>query len=204
MIDDVRRRIPTGFGTEPGETLILLGETRDELDGGEWAHALHGHLGGTPPRVDLAAEKALASFFVDAVRRGLLASSHDLSDGGLAVALAESTLTGGTGASIDLAPVLERDGIDAFTALYSESTARAVVTVRSEADLAAVVGIAEAHGVPLARLGTTDGDRLRVKDVLDGKLLVLPSYDEVVVDKEASPDLRLSDHAPLVVEYAEL
>lgn len=83
------------------------------------------------------------------------------------MALAESTLTGGTGASIDLAPVLERDGIDAFTALYSESTARAVVTVRSEADLAAVVGIAEAHGVPLARLGTTDGDRLRVKDVLD-------------------------------------
>ncbi len=166
VIDDVATSVGSGFAAK-GEIVLLLGETRDELDGGEWAHALHGHLGGTPPRVDLTAEKALASFFVDAVRRGLLASSHDLSDGGLAVALAESTLTGGTGASIDLAPVLERDGIDAFTALYSESTARAVVTVRSEADLAAVVGIAEAHGVPLARLGTTDGDRLRVKDVLD-------------------------------------
>ena len=166
VIDDVATSVGSGFAAK-GEIVLLLGETRDELDGGEWAHALHGHLGGTPPRVDLAAEKALASFFVDAVRRGLLASSHDLSDGGLAVALAESTLTGGTGASIDLAPVLERDGIDAFTALYSESTARAVVTVRSEADLAAVVGIAEAQGVPLARLGTTDGDRLRVKDVLD-------------------------------------
>ena len=56
---------------------------------------------------------------------------------------------------------------DAFTALYSESTARAVVTVRSEADLATVVGIAQTHGVPIARLGTTDGDRLKVKDVLD-------------------------------------
>ena len=166
VIDDVATSVGSGFAAK-GEIVLLLGETRDELDGGEWAHALHGHLGGTPPRVDLAAEKALASFFVVAVRRGLLASSHDLSDGGLAVALAESTLTGGTGASIDLAPVLERDGIDAFTALYSESTARAVVTVRSEADLAAVVGIAEAHGVPLARLGTTDGDRLRIKDVLD-------------------------------------
>ncbi|WP_282070562.1 phosphoribosylformylglycinamidine synthase subunit PurL [Janibacter hoylei] len=166
VIDDVATSVGSGFAAK-GEIVLLLGETRDELDGGEWAHALHGHLGGTPPRVDLAAEKALASFFVDAVRRGLLASSHDLSDGGLAAALAESTLTGGTGASIDLAPVLERDGIDAFTALYSESTARAVVTVRSEADLAAVVGIAEAHGVPLARLGATDGDRLRIKDVLD-------------------------------------
>ena len=166
VIDDVATSVSSGFAAK-GEIVLLLGETRDELDGGEWAHALHGHVGGTPPRVDLAAEKALASFFVDAVRRGLLASSHDLSDGGLAVALAESTLTGGTGASIDLAPVLERDGIDAFTALYSESTARAVVTVRSEADLATVVGIAQTHGVPIARLGTTDGDRLKVKDVLD-------------------------------------
>jgi len=71
------------------------------------------------------------------------------------------------GVNVDLAPVLDRDGIDAFTALYSESTARALVTVRSEADLATVVGIAQTHGVPIARLGTTDGDRLKVKDVLD-------------------------------------
>ena len=166
VIDDVATSVASGFRAK-GEIVLLLGETRDELDGGEWAHALHGHLGGKPPVVDLAAEKALASFFVDAVRRGVLASSHDLSDGGLAVALAESVLTGGTGASVDLSPVLDRDGIDAFTALYSESTARALVTVRSESDLATVVGIAEAHGVPVARLGTTDADRLKVKDVLD-------------------------------------
>ncbi|UTT66357.1 phosphoribosylformylglycinamidine synthase subunit PurL [Janibacter sp. CX7] len=166
VIDDVATSVASGFAA-PGEVVLLLGATRDELDGGEWAHALHGHLGGQPPRVDLAAEKALASFFVDAARRGALASSHDLSDGGLAVALAESVLTGGTGASVDLTPVLERDGIDAFTALYSESTARALVTVRSEADVATVVGIAETHGVPVARLGVTDGDRLKVKDALD-------------------------------------
>mgnify|MGYP000389076805 FL=1 len=166
VIDDVATSVASGFAA-PGEVVLLLGATRDELDGGEWAHALHGHLGGQPPRVDLAAEKALASFFVDAARRGALASSHDLSDGGLAVALAESVLTGGTGASVDLTPVLERDGIDAFTALYSESTARALVTVRSEADVATVVGIAETHGVPVARVGVTDGDRLKVKDALD-------------------------------------
>ncbi|MDN5717317.1 MAG: phosphoribosylformylglycinamidine synthase subunit PurL, partial [Janibacter sp.] len=166
VIDDVATVVSSGFEAK-GEIVLLLGETRDELDGGEWAHALHGHLGGLPPTVDLAAEKALADFFVDAVRRGVLTSSHDLSDGGLAVTLAESVMTGGTGASVDLSPVLQRDGVDAFTALYSESTARALVTVRSEADLATVVGIAEAHGVPIARLGSTDGDRLKVKDVLD-------------------------------------
>jgi phosphoribosylformylglycinamidine synthase len=166
VIDDVSTAVSSGFGAK-GEIVLLLGETRDELDGGEWAHALHGHLGGQPPTVDLAAEKALANFFVDAVRRGVLTSSHDLSDGGLAVTLAESVMTGGTGASVDLSPVLQRDGVDAFTALYSESTARALATVRSEADLATVVGIAETHGVPIARLGSTDGGRLKVKDVLD-------------------------------------
>ena len=166
VLDDVAASVASGF-TAKGEIVLLLGETRDELDGGEWAHALHGHLGGRPPRVDLAKEKDLADFFVEAVRRGLLTSSHDLSDGGLAIALAESVLQGGTGASVDLTPVLDRDGIDAFTALYSESAARALVTVRSEADLATLVSIAETHGVPLARLGVTDGASLKVKDALE-------------------------------------
>ena len=166
VLDDVAASVASGFRTT-GETVILLGETREELDGGEWAHALHGHLGGRPPQVDLAAEKAIADFFVEAVRRGLLASSHDLSDGGLAVALAESALRGGTGASVDLRPVLDRDGVDAFTALYSETPARALVTVRSEADLATLISIAETHGVPLARLGTTDGDVLKVRHALE-------------------------------------
>ena len=166
VLDDVATSVASGF-TAKGEIVLLLGETRDELDGGEWAHALHGHLGGRPPRVDLAKEKDLADFFVEAVRRGLLTSSHDLSDGGLAIALAESVLQGGTGASVDLTPMLDRDGIDAFTALYSESAARALVTVRSEADLATLVSIAETHGVPLARLGVTDGASLKVKDALE-------------------------------------
>ncbi|WP_277455887.1 phosphoribosylformylglycinamidine synthase subunit PurL [Janibacter sp. DB-40] len=165
VLDDVATSVGSGFGA-PGDIVLLLGETRDELDGGEWANAIHGHIGGRPPKVDLAAEKALAEFFVEAVRRGLLTSSHDLSDGGLAIALAESVLQGGTGAAVDLAPVLERDGVDAFTALYSESTARALVTVSSESDLADLVAVAETHGVPMARLGVTDGTDLRVQDVL--------------------------------------
>ena len=166
VVDDVATTVASGFRTK-GETVLLLGETRDELDGGEWAHALHGHLGGRPPKVDLAAEKALADFFVEAVRRGLLVSSHDLSDGGLAVALAESAMQGGVGASVDLKPVLDRDGVDTFTALYSESAARALVTVRSDADLATLIGIAENHGVPVARIGSTDGTVLKVKDALE-------------------------------------
>lgn len=161
VLDDVRRAVRSGFPAA-GEVVLILGETRDELDGSEWAKVVHGHLGGTPPRVDLAAEKALADLFVEAGRAGLLTSAHDLSDGGLAVGLAESVMTHGVGASIDLASV-GGDALDDATALLSESGARALVTVAGEADVATLLGIAATHGVPITRLGTTDGDRLRVK-----------------------------------------
>ena len=87
VIDDVTRRTPSGF-VAPGEQIFLLGETREELSGSEWAHVVHGHLGGLPPQVDLPAEKALAELLADAV--GPLTSAHDLSDGGLAQALVEA------------------------------------------------------------------------------------------------------------------
>ena len=58
VIDDVGRRIPTGLGAEPGETLMLLGDTRDEFDGSIWAQVTADHLGGLPPAVDLAAREA--------------------------------------------------------------------------------------------------------------------------------------------------
>ena len=166
VLDDVTKGVGAGFVGD-GQPVVLLGATRDELDGGEWAHALHGHLGGLPPQVDLAAEKALADFFVAAVRAGVVTSSHDVSDGGLAVTLAESVLRHGVGASIELAAVCERDGVDAVTTLLSESVARAVVTVADEAGLATLVNLAAAHGVPVARVGVTGGSGLKVKDVLE-------------------------------------
>lgn len=166
VIDEVAKGVGAGFPAE-GHAVLVLGTTRDELDGGEWAHALHGHLGGRPPQVDLAAEKALADFFVAAVRAEALTSAHDLSDGGLAVTLAESVLRHGVGASLDLTPVCERDGVDVVTALLSESTARAVVTVADEAGVARVASLAEQYGVPVARVGATGGSSLKVKDAFE-------------------------------------
>ena len=125
VIDDVTRRTPTGFVAE-GQQIYLLGTTREELSGSEWAHVAHGHLGGLPPQVDLAAEKELADILVNASRDGLIDAAHDLSDGGLAQALVESCLHGGIGARVWL------EG-DPFVALFSESAARAIVAVpRSE------------------------------------------------------------------------
>jgi phosphoribosylformylglycinamidine synthase len=156
VIDDVTKRTPTGFQAAD-EEVFLLGATREELSGSEWAHVVHGHLGGRPPTLDLAAEKALASVLADGV--GLFTSAHDLSDGGLAQALVESCLRRGVGVDVELAG-------DAFVALFSESTGRALVTVAAD-DAERVVELAGAYGVPLARLGRTGGPALVVSGQFD-------------------------------------
>jgi phosphoribosylformylglycinamidine synthase subunit PurL len=151
VIEDVTRRTPTGF-VASGERIFLLGETREELSGSEWAHVVHGHLGGTPPIVDLTAERLLAELLHEAV--GLVSSAHDLSDGGLAQALVESCLRLDIGAHV----VLEGD---AFVGLFSESAARALVTV-PEADVDRLTSLAERHGVPITALGSTGGHAIEV------------------------------------------
>jgi phosphoribosylformylglycinamidine synthase II len=156
--DDVRRRVTSGF-SQPGAAIVLLGETRAELGGSLWAWLRHRHLGGRPPAVDLEAERALADVLVTAAARGLLIAAHDLSDGGLAVALAESCLAGGTGCTITLPA-------DPATFLLSESAARAVVAVRpgAEAELASLCTEA---GVPAVTLGETGGSALTVRGLFE-------------------------------------
>jgi phosphoribosylformylglycinamidine synthase len=154
--EDVRTRIPSGWRAD-GETVLLLGETRPEFGGSAWAAVVHGHLGGTPPTVDLAAERALGTLLTGLGRDGLVTSAHDLADGGLAQALAESALRRGVGARLHLSG-------DPFTALFSESAARAVVTT-SDAD--AVRAAAASAGVPVSELGTTGGDSLSIDGLVE-------------------------------------
>ncbi|WP_182878125.1 phosphoribosylformylglycinamidine synthase subunit PurL [Microbispora sp. H10670] len=160
VIDDVARRVRSGF-PEAGLRVLLLGETREEFGGSEWAHVVHGHLGGLPPQVNLEAERALAAVLVaEAAARGLLEGSHDLSDGGLAIALAEACLSRGVGCTVTL------PGDDAFTDLFSESAARALVCVRPDA-FDAFAELCARHEVPCSGLGLTGGDALVVEGVLD-------------------------------------
>jgi phosphoribosylformylglycinamidine (FGAM) synthase-like enzyme len=153
VIDDVNRRTAIGFRAD-AEELFLLGETRDEFGGSEWAHVVHGHLGGRPPGVDLEAERSLAQVLVEGAT--LFTAAHDLADGGLVQAVVESCVRGGRGASISLAA-----GLDPFVALFSESTARAVVAVRPD-DVDAVTALAAVLGVPIAPLGFTGGEAFEV------------------------------------------
>ena len=152
--DDVRLRVGVGFPAGPA-SIVLLGRTEAEFGGSAWAHVLHGHLGGRPPAPDLDAERRLAALLAAAGAGGLLAAAHDLSDGGLAVALAESCLRGQVGCVVRLPG-------DPFTALFSESAGRVIVAVRPGAE-AAFEALRAGHGVPGATIGTVGGDRLVVE-----------------------------------------
>ncbi len=154
VIDDVARRTPSGW-REPGQVVYLVGATRDELGGSSWADVVHGHLGGLPPALDLEAERVLAQILVAASRDGMVDAAHDLSDGGLAVALAEACLRYGVGARIWLDELCERDGVDPFVALFSESTARVVVAVPRSEEVR-FTDVCTARGVPHLRIGVVD------------------------------------------------
>ncbi|HEY8044040.1 MAG TPA: phosphoribosylformylglycinamidine synthase subunit PurL [Streptosporangiaceae bacterium] len=151
---DVTRRVPMGLRTE-GAPVVLLGRTTAEFGGSAWAQVTHGHCGGRPPGVDLAAERALAAVLTSAAADGLLEAAHDLSEGGLAIALAECCLDQGVGCQVALPG-------DLFTQLFSESAARAVVAVRPGSERA-FAALAAQHGVPVAELGVAGGDSLVVQ-----------------------------------------
>jgi phosphoribosylformylglycinamidine synthase len=156
--DDVRKRVAAGFAIDSAE-VVLLGTTSDEFGGSVWADVVYEHLGGRPPAVDLEAERKLADLIVAAAADGLLASAHDVSDGGLAIALAEACMHGGRGCAVTLPG-------DSFTALFSESAGRAVISVTPgrEADFAA---LAQTHGVPATVLGRTGGESLTVEGTFE-------------------------------------
>ena len=193
VMDDVRRANPSGW-FEEGLAILALGTTRDELDGSAWTRTIHDHLGGLPPRVDLEAEAALGRVLLalsevdgpDGER--LVRAAHDMSTGGLIQSLVDSVLRHGVGASVDLAQLQSRDGVDDFAALLSESGARALVAVPEWA-VAAVAAAAEAEDVAWARLGTTGGD-----------MLVVSGTDLLAEGAEAGS----SAGGPLVLDLAEL
>lgn len=150
VIDDVERRTPMAWNADSdGELIYILGETKDEFAGSEWAH-IHGHLGGLPPEVNLQREKLLSEILVAASRDGMITAAHDVSDGGIAIAIAEMALRAGIGARFWIP-----DLIDPFVFLFSESTARAVVVIPRSEELR-FTEMCAARGLPAERVGVVD------------------------------------------------
>ena len=179
VLDDVGRRIPTGLGREPGETLMLLGDTRDEFDGSIWAQVTADHLGGLPPLVDLAREKLLAEVLSAASRDGLVSAAHDLSEGGLAQAIVEAALAGENGCRIMLP-----EGADPFVTLFSESAGRVLVAV-PRTEESRFRAMCEARGLPAMRIGVVDeaSDAVEVQGQFTVSLAELRETSEAVLPR---------------------
>jgi len=160
VIDDVARRVPSGW-QDDGNNIYLLGTTYDELDGSAWAKDLHNHLGGRPPKVDLQKEKELADLLHGASQQGLIEAAHDVSEGGIGIAILEASLRFNVGARVWLTELMERDSIDLTPALFSESQARVIVSVGREDDVK-FQALCEARGVPVLRIGVTDKENQAV------------------------------------------
>ena len=160
VIDDVRRRTIPGIGQDTGETLLLLGTTRDEFDGSAWAEVVHDHLGGLPPKVDLEAERTLGDILIAGSRDGMVSAAHDLSEGGLAQALVEMCLAGQTGARIVLP---EGEVLTPFVWLFSESTARVVVAVPRTEELR-FTEMCTVRRQPWVKIGVVDAGDTGARD----------------------------------------
>jgi len=181
LIADVDHITTQHFKRE-GDVIILLGETYAELGGSEYQKLVTGGISGRPPQLDLQKEASLQQLVLTAIRQGLVKSAHDLSEGGLAVALAESCFDEEIGAMVELTTELRAD-----VALFSESQSRILLSV--DADQAdAVLAMAEQLSVPARVIGKTGGARLVVN--VNGKEAVnAPLSDLKAAWKDAIPCL---------------
>ncbi|GAA4869529.1 phosphoribosylformylglycinamidine synthase II [Paenibacillus vulneris] len=149
--------ITTQAFKKEGDIILLLGETKAELGGSEFQYVIHGVTEGRPPQLDLDVEKKLLNTVLGAIQKGLVASAHDLSEGGLAVALAESCISGRLGAKVNFSTELRND-----IALFSESQSRILLSASSEKAEALKQWIAE-QGVSYQELGKVQGQELQIE-----------------------------------------
>jgi phosphoribosylformylglycinamidine synthase len=162
LLSKVERAVTPWFKSA-GDIVVLLGRTREELGGSEYLKRIHGMVKGTPPWIDLKLERAVQDCCLAAIDRGIVRSAHDVSDGGLAVTLAECCVGGPEkpmGLRIDSNEMIRGDAL-----LFSESQSRIVVSVR-EQDLSRLEEIAAHHNAPMQVIGSTGGARFVVQPLL--------------------------------------
>jgi len=162
LVHDIDHITTQAFKNE-GDVLLLLGETRAELGGSEYQKLINGSVIGRPPVLDLEVEKKLQQTVLSAIQQGLVASAHDLAEGGLATALVES-------AEQNLGAVVDWNiGLRPDIALFSESQSRVLLSVRPE-HVEKVCEIAAENGTPCAKIGTVGTDTVKVK--INGRELI--------------------------------
>ncbi len=171
LVADVRKVVSPGF-KGPGDIVVLAGENKEGLGGTEFLRVAHGLESGAPPQIDLELEKKVQEYCLAAIEAGLVRSAHDLSEGGLAVALAECSFhgRGRVGCSVSL-----EDAVRPDTLLFGEAQSRILLTCRKK-DLQALERLAKERGVPVKAIGRTGGPVIAVEH--RGRKLVRVTVDE--------------------------
>ena len=162
LMDNIEHRAAQGFAQD-GDVILLLGETLEEIGGSEYLQVVHGKVAGDAPELNLIREKALQAFCRETIASGVVRSAHDVSEGGIAAALAECCITGPElrGATLRLEGALRPD-----VHLFSESQSRIILSVPA-IHARRVLDRAAAVGLPATRLGTVGGSRLVIEGMID-------------------------------------
>ncbi|MBI4714364.1 MAG: phosphoribosylformylglycinamidine synthase subunit PurL [Nitrospirae bacterium] len=191
LIEDVHRTVTQGF-KGAGDAVLLLGKTREELVASEYLKEIHHQVRGEPPILDMDLEKKIQEFCLEVIGEGRVHSAHDLSEGGLAVALAECCIAspeGKIGAEMILDPETERESLRLDALLFGESQSRILLTVLA-AQSDDLVFRAQVRGIPCRMIGLTGGEKLMIRRGGEGDPLVdLPVERMAAVWSNAIPIL---------------
>jgi phosphoribosylformylglycinamidine synthase len=160
LIEDVENHTTTPALKTEGDVLIYIGAKRSGLGATEYLKVIHGKTAGDSPELDIDFEVKLQNALLEAIKSGLVSSAHDISDGGLAITLAEKCIFGKIGASVDLSPV----GGNTHEVLFSEAQSGVVISVSATKVDAALTHFKEAD-VPAYQLGTAGGSVLSIKGI---------------------------------------
>jgi len=156
------KHITTSSFKKAGDVVLLLGDLGDELGASHYLKVVHGRKAGAPPRLDYRTEISLHNALRALIAKGLVQSAHDCSEGGLAVTLAESCLTG-KGEPLGVRVELGSTGLRADVALFNESQSRVVISV-AESDVEAALDFLAGEKIPVQKLGrVTDANTLEIK-----------------------------------------
>ena len=151
VIQDVRKRTPMGL-PKSGLDLYLIGKVDSNLSGSEWAY-LHGEIGNTAPKSDLAMEARLVNLLLDG--QSIFQAAHDVSNGGLGATLVETVLKNKIGAEVSLT--------NTAVELLSETPGRVLVAI-NESDTNGIVALAGKYQIPIYKIGTSGGSDLVIND----------------------------------------
>lgn len=166
-----------------GDMIVLLGKNRNDMGGSEYLKIVHGELGTAPPALDIDLEKAVQKTCLDAIESGIIESAHDCAEGGLAVALAESCISGNNplGASVEL----DGEAISSDALLFGESQSRIILSLNKK-HLDKLEDIACHCGAPLEVIGEVGGETLLIDELININIEELKSTWNNAIEKRIS------------------